>query len=100
MLEMLKIESDQNLVLLFDARQKRKQCRAGGGFVVKSQRGTIANAFSQALRVRQYSDGAQSLRIALQQHALTCVCAKRRGNYFLAQAKLDEIQVGVYLGHL
>ena len=72
----------------------------GRGFEVKTERSAIANAFSQALRVRQYADGAQCLRIAFQQHALTCIGATRRGNYFFAQAELHEIQVGVYLGYL
>src|ERR1700686_313921 len=72
----------------------------GQRFEDKTDRSSIANAFSQSLRVRQDTDGAQCLWIAFQQNALTCIGAKRRGNNFFAQPELNEIQVGVYLSDL
>ena len=70
------------------------------GFEVQADGSSIAHAFRQALGVRQDSNGAQGLRIALQQNALAGVGAKSSSDHFLPQAQLDEIQIRVELRNL
>src|SRR5207244_1320274 len=60
----------------------------------------VANAFSQTLRVGQYADGPQSLRVAFQEDALARVRTEGGGDDFYAQAQLNEIQVCFYLSRL
>src|SRR5712671_6902646 len=91
---------DQNFVRLIDDGLERNRWRSKYRFEVEADWSAVAHTFRESLRIRQDAHGAQRLRVAFQQDALSRVSAERGRDCLLPKSQLYKIQIGIDFGGL